>query len=144
MHHFPPCFHFFLSITNFKNLKSSPNWNFQNIVSNSVMWHQFVPVLSIYSKQFELPKHSFKERQNALFRVIAFFLSSSYFKNIISKSVRMHHLSSMISHRMQHLLPLLSNLLSCSNFKTSFQISCCSGYNFQMLSFREVELNIAI
>ena len=54
----------------FKNILCSSN--VQNILSNSVIMHQFALLFSIFPLQFQLPKRCFKEGQIEPFRVIAF------------------------------------------------------------------------
>ena len=58
----------------------------------SVQMHHLASLLSTFSKQFQLPKDCFKQRQNASL----LFLSSYNFKNIVSNSVRVHHTLSLI------------------------------------------------
>jgi len=53
----------------------------------------------LFSLQFQLPKHRFKERQNEPFSRPCFhyFFSSSNFKHIVSNILRMHNISSLVS-----------------------------------------------
>ena len=101
--------------------------------SKSARMHHLASLVSKFSKQFQLPKHRFKKRPNALFSFLAFkmfkavptfkppfqiasectiqlpcfqnVLSSSNFHNTVSNSARMHHFS-----------PCFHNFLSSTNF----------------------------
>ena len=46
--------------------------NFQNTVTNSAKMYRLASLLSTFSKQFQLPKHRFKKRQNATFSFVGF------------------------------------------------------------------------
>ena len=61
-----PCFQNFLSCS-----------NFLKIVSNSARMRHLAFLLSIFSQQFQLPKHCFKEHQNAPSFLFAFKIFST-------------------------------------------------------------------
>ena len=107
----------------FQNILNSSN--FQNTASNSTRMHHLASLLSHFSQQFQLPKHRFKQRQNAPFCVLAFKVSPAvpssrpsiqippestiyrpWFQNVViifnfqkhrSKCARMHRLVSLVS-----------------------------------------------
>ena len=100
-------------------LSASPN-----IVTNSVGVYNLAPLLSVFSHQFQLPKHRFQSCQKAPLIVLVFSLSlsSSNFQIIVSKYVRKHGLASFSSsfnfQKLFEIASEASKLICSQHFQT--------------------------
>ena len=103
--------------------------------SESIRMRHLAFLLPTSSKQFKLPRHRFKWRQNAPFSwLFSILLSSSSFENVVSNSIKMHHF-----------FLLFKNFSAVPTSRTSFQIAAeCTIYRlwFQKLlscsNFRKI------
>ena len=138
-----PCFQRFISSSNFKNIVSisvrihhlsSLLSTFFSAVPTSRTSFQIALEFTIYRPcfhYFSAVPNRFKYRQNAPFIVLVFIISLQF--QIVSKTVRMHHLPSLFSF-ISLQFQIVSNTVRMHALDTLFSLFLCSFKSFQILS----------